>query len=294
MINRKLSFKHQLATLLLLACTGAIADADSAAAAYFNNLAKWHYDISARASTIVSSDTLVRGVYRLEDRASGRFIAMITERGDLKGDSTGWSVVGKDGPEELNDVQLRQLRREVMRNVRWDGFIRVRYGNGGARRLILISAVNCPYCRNMEANLQRSEATLQTTFYVLPSSLTPLDQDGEGQRTWRQAVALWCARDDGASWKKFWITRELPVDSACPLDTAAAQKLFRNFGTVMASIGARVRGTPALIREDGGVIGVPLDFDSKYASSTYGPAGKPADQAAPSDAELAIWLTPPR
>jgi len=39
---------------------------------------------------------------------------------------------------------------------------------------------------------------------------------------------------------------------------------------------------------------VPLDFDSKYASSTYGPAGKPADQAAPSDAELAIWLTPPR
>ncbi|MEO8153860.1 MAG: hypothetical protein ABI605_12375 [Rhizobacter sp.] len=286
---------HCLVALAFLAATDALADANSAKAAYFQNREKLSYEVQSAASSVAREDTLVRGVYRLEDRASGRFIALITERGDLKGDSTGWTIVGPDGPVDLTDAQARQLRQEVMSRVRWDQLIRVTYGDGGARRLILVSAVNCPYCRKMEANLAKSATTLRTTFYVLPSSLTPLNASDEGQRTWSQAADLWCAHDDGgASWKAFWVTHQAPRNQACPLDAASAQQLFRNFGIVMASIGVKVRGTPALIREDGEVFGVPPDFDADYASKTYGPAGMPATDAAPAATEDAVWLTAPR
>ena len=267
------------------------ADANTAAAAYFRNLERLNYDTAARATTTARGDTLVQGVYRLEDTATGRLIALITERGDLKGDSSGWSRVGPDGPVGLTEIEAAQLRAEVMRSVAWDRLIPVRYGDGGGRHLILISAVNCPYCQRMEANLAKWAASLNTTFYVLPSSLTPLDVDGADQRTWRQATALWCAADAGASWKRFWATHQVPSTPRCALEPAAAQRLFHNFGTVMASIGAKVRGTPALIREDGVNFGVPPDFDRDYAVSTYGPAGLPP-KAAPHDPNAAfVWLT---
>ena len=236
----------------------------------------------------------MHGVYRLEDRASGRFIALITERGDLKGDSTGWSIVGPAGPVDLSDTQARQLRREVMNNVRWDQFVRVAYGDGGARRLILISAVNCPYCRQMEANLASVATTLLTTFYVLPSSLISLDSSGEAQRSWSQAANLWCAHDDGVSWRAFWAMHQSPRTETCPMDAASAQRLVRNFSTVMASIGVKVRGTPTLIREDGAVLGVPPDFDAAYASRTYGPSGMPVTDSASGVSGEATWLIAPR
>ena len=278
-------------SLAAFACGFAQADASTAAAAYFKNLERLNYDTAARATTTARGDTLVQGVYRLEDTSTGRLVALITERGDLKGDSSGWSRVGPEGPVELTDAEATQLRAEVMRSVAWDRLIPVRYGDGGGRRLVLISAVNCPYCQRMETSLTKWAASLNTTFYVLPSSLTPLDVDGPDQRTWRQATALWCAADSGASWKRFWATHQVPNPHGCALEPTAAQRLFRNFGTVMASIGAKVRGTPALIREDGVNFSVPPDFDRDYALATYGPAGLPPSAASRDPNAVFDWLT---
>ncbi len=271
-------------------CGGsACADADGAAAAYFKHRERLHYDTSARATSVARADTLVNGVYRLEDRGSGRFIALITERGDLKGDSEGWTRVGPEGPIPLTDTELAQLRAEVMRSVAWDRLIEDRYGRGGGRRLILVSAVNCPFCQNMEANLARMAASLDTTFYVLTSSLTPLSNDGPGLRTWQQAAALRCAKDPGAAWRRFWANRSVPADPAgCAVDAVAAQRSYRNFGTVMASIGTKLSGTPAVIREDGLKLSVPPDFDLAYAAATYGPAGLPTGLPAPG--APFVWL----
>jgi len=283
-----------LAALCIVAgaCGGpARADADSAAAAYFDHRERLQYDTAARSTSVARADTLVNGVYRLEDRASGRFIALITERGDLKGDSEGWSRVGPEGPVPLSENELAQLRAEVMRSVAWDRLIEDRYGRGGGRRLILISAVNCPFCQKMEASLARLAAALDTTFYVLTSSLTPLADAGEGLRTWQQAAALRCAKDPGAAWRRFWATHSVPASSGCAIDAVAAQHSFRNFGSVMASVGTKVRGTPALIMEDGTKLSVPPDLDLVYASATYGPAGLPTGLPAPGTPF--VWLAPP-
>ena len=292
---RKCLARRGLLPALLLTAAGlARADAQSAADAYFGNLEKWHYDVAARTTTVVRDDTLVRGVYRLEDRASGRFIAMITERGDLKGDSTGWVMVGADGPVALTPEQRQQLRVEVMHHVRLDQLVAVRYGDGGGRSLILISAVNCPWCRVLEENLRRVEGSLRTTFYVVPGSLTPLAFGDEGRRTWQQAADLACANDGGASWRAFWLTHATPSPrpGACALDAAAAERRFRNFGTVLASIGVFVKGTPALILEDGSVLRIPAGFDADLAAEVFGPAGRP--QASGTNAHEPGWLTPAR
>ena len=265
------------------------ADANGAARAYFDHRERLHYDNSARSTSVARADTLVNGVYRLEDRASGRFIALITERGDLKGDSEGWSRVGPEGQIPLTDTELAQLRAEVMRSVAWDKLIEDRYGRGGGRRLILISAVNCPFCKNMEANLARLAASLDTTFYVLTSSLAPLSDDGVGLRTWQQAASLRCARDAGTAWRSFWANHSLPNGKGgCAVDAVAAQRSYRNFGVVMASIGTKVTGTPAVIREDGTKLSVPPDLDLAYATATYGPAGLPTGLPAPG--APFVWL----
>jgi hypothetical protein len=284
-----------LAFLCILASLGAgsaRADSDSAAAAYFEHRERLHYDNAARSTSVARADTLVKGVYRLEDRASGRFIALITERGDLKGDSEGWSRVGPEGPVPLTTAELAQLRAEVMRNIAWEQLIEDRYGRGGGRRLILLSAVNCPFCENMEANLARMAASLDTTFYVLPSSLIPLPNAGAGLRTWQQAAALRCAKDPGTAWRRFWTHRTVPNSAGCAMDAEAAHRSSRNFGTVLASIGTRVSGTPAVIREDGARLSVPPDMDLAYVTGVYGPAGLPAGLPAPGTQP--VWLVAPQ
>ncbi|MDZ7939176.1 MAG: hypothetical protein U5M53_13230 [Rhodoferax sp.] len=99
-----------------LCASVAHADANSAFAAYFDHRERLHYEVATRATSVARADTMVNGIYRLEDRASGRFIALITERGDLKGDSEGWSRVGPEGPIPTTERSWKsqQLRAEVM------------------------------------------------------------------------------------------------------------------------------------------------------------------------------------
>ena len=195
---------------------------------------------------------------------------MITESGNIKGGANGWYWIEKDEMRPLNNDELRQLRSEVMRNISWDKLIKVAYGNGGGRRMILVSAVNCPYCAKMEDNLAHRSKSIHTTFYVLPTSLLDIDEKG-GSEAWLEATKLWCAPEAGAAWRRFWAKREVPRVNKCPFDEVTAQNIFRNFGNVMSSIDARVHGTPAMIREDGKVLMVPAGFDDKYLSEVLGP-----------------------
>ncbi|MDZ7939177.1 MAG: hypothetical protein U5M53_13235 [Rhodoferax sp.] len=62
-------------------------------------------------------------------------------------------------------------------------------------------------------------ASLDTTFYVLTSSLLPLSDDGAGLRTWQQAAALRCAKDPGAAWRRFWVNHSVPAPAGnCAID----------------------------------------------------------------------------
>jgi hypothetical protein len=250
-----------------LAAGEASADATSAASAFFANLARFGHDASRKAT--VDRRTLVTGVYRLED-TNGELVGLITESGDIIGDSTGWRWITREGTRPLSDKESTQLRAEILQNIEWKRLIKVQYGDGGGRRILLLSAVNCPYCSRMEDTLARNAASINTTFYVLPISLSPSAASDNGRASWRQAASLWCA-DSASAWRRYWATKEVPSSTACRLDETGVFKMSRNFSTVMSSIGVRMSGTPAMIREDSSVATFPVDPDERYLREVLGP-----------------------
>jgi hypothetical protein len=250
-----------------LGANAALADASSAASAFFANLARFGHDASRKAT--VDRRTLVTGVYRLED-PNGELVGLITESGDIIGDSTGWRWITRDGTRPLSSQESAKLRAEILQNIEWKRLIKVQYGSGGGRRIFLLSAVNCPYCARMEDVLAHHTASINTTFYVLPISLSPSAASDDGRASWRKAANLWCA-DSAGAWRRYWVTHEVPGAAGCRVDEMAAFKMSRNFSTVMSSIGVRMGGTPAMIREDGSVASFPADPDERYLREVLGP-----------------------
>lgn len=251
----------------------AAADAQAAVSALYARLERLHDELPRRDTIDVDDRTLVRGVYRLQERSTGQLIALFTESGDILGDSQGWKWIEAGGTRPLSPGEADELKAEMMRGIQWERLLKVAYGGGGARHVLLISAVNCPVCARMEDILARRAASLDTTFYVLPISLTPSIETPDGKATWRRAAELSCAADGALAWRRFWAQRETPQPSRCAPDEGAAFATARNFSTVLASIGVRVRGTPTMVREDGETISFPPDPDDAFFDDVLGPKG---------------------
>ena len=275
------------------AAPDAFADAASAASTFFANVKRLGYETTLEAASMVDDRTLVDGLYRLEDKASGDLVGLITESGDILGDGTGWRWITKDGMQALSPQDAAQLRSEVLQNIQWNNLIKVQYGDGGGRRIVLISAVNCPFCARMEDSIARHAASIETTFYVLPMSLAPYLTSAADRASWRKAANIWCASDNAAAWRRFWATRQVADTQGCKRDEVAAFRTSRNFSTVMSSVGVHMRGTPAMIREDGVVFSYPPDPDERYFSDVLGPKAL-AQIREPAKAARQRWLAAPR
>ena len=270
----------------------AFADAASAASTFFANVKRLGYETTLEASSTVDDRTLVDGLYRLEDKSSGELVGLITESGDILGDGTGWRWITKDGMQALSPQDAAQLRSEVLQNIQWNDLIKVQYGDGGGRRILLVSAVNCPFCARMEDSVARHAASIETTFYVLPMSLAPYLTSAADRASWRKAANIWCASDNAAAWRRFWATKQVADTEGCKRDEVATFKTSRNFSTVMSSIGVHLRGTPAMIREDGVVFSYPPEPDERYFSDVLGPKAL-GEINAPAKVAHLRWLAAP-
>ena len=275
----------------LLAASAAAADAVSARAALVANLERLHYDAAPEAAAAVDDRTLVDGLYRLEDPATGQLIALYTASADVIGDGTGWKWIDDSGLKPFSPEEVGRLRAEAMRSIEWKRLVEVRYGDGGGRRILLISAVNCPVCARMEKTLAQHAASIDTTFYLLPISLSPSAAEGYGEATWRQASAIWCAADGAAAWRQFWLTHQAPAAAAgCTRDAMTTFKTSRNFATVLASIGAPLRGTPGIVREDGTALAFPAEPDAAWFSEVLGAKALQAFKSPQGDTAPRQWL----
>lgn len=272
-------------------CADAAADEHAAAARFFATLHRFHQDTAVQADAVVDGRTLVDGVYRLEERGTGRFLALITESGDVIGDGQGWRWIDAEGFRPLAEAEAGRLRGEILGAIDWRRLVEVRYGRGGGRRILLVSAVDCPVCARMEAGLAERAGTLDTSFRLLPMSLSPGTDSEAGAAGWDKAARIWCAAD-GAAWRAYWSARTLPPRDACPIDGPQALRLARNLATVLSSIGVPVRGTPTMIREDGSVLRLPRDADDSFYIDELGPAGLRA-AAGPTAGAHRRWLDAP-
>jgi hypothetical protein len=216
--------------------------------------------------------TLVRNMYRL-NKPNGEVLGYVNEAGTIHGNARGFSIIPADGtrPRLMTPAELAQLRREVMANIAYDKLIKVGYGNGGGRKMLMFSALDCPSCRALESATQ-TIGNLHTTFYVLPASLQSIS-DG-GQQKMEAVSRLWCAENNGNAWKAYWANRTVPGPANCEFDPRSAEQARADLRDILRGAGTRLDGFPALIGEDG--MPVARNGDAETLRTRWGREGKPA------------------
>ncbi len=138
-----------------------------------------------------------------------------------------------------NRSNLTQARLNQLQAVKWETFplnnaLKTVKGNG-ARKLVLFSDVDCPYCRKFEAELAKVDNITVYTFLFPIEGLHP-----QAPQVSRQ---IWCAPDRNKAWDNYIASKSVPKnDGKCanPVDAniALANKL-------------RVSGTPTLFFANG-------------------------------------------
>lgn len=138
-----------------------------------------------------------------------------------------------------NRTNLTQARLNQLQAVKWETFplnnaLKTVKGNG-ARKLVLFSDVDCPYCRKFEAELAKVDNITVYTFLFPIEGLHPQAPQVSKQ--------IWCAPDRNKAWDDYISSRSVPKnDGKCanPVDAniALANKL-------------KVSGTPTLFFANG-------------------------------------------
>lgn len=109
-------------------------------------------------------------------------------------------------------------------------------GNG-KRKLAVFSDPDCPYCQQLEHNLQSiTDVTIYTFLFPL-ESLHP--------RAKGTAISIWCAKDQSKAYHEYMLENKQPQVKNCenPIDRNV------QFGGSMG-----IQGTPSVIFEDGSLI----------------------------------------
>jgi len=138
-----------------------------------------------------------------------------------------------------NRRNLTQARLNQLQAVNWDTLplknaLKTVKGNG-ARKLVVFSDVDCPYCRKFEVELTKVDNITVYTFLYPIEGLHP--------KAVQISKQIWCAPDRNKAWDDYTIKDIVPKnDGQCanPVDETIA-------------LGARLKisGTPTIIFADG-------------------------------------------
>ncbi len=109
-------------------------------------------------------------------------------------------------------------------------------GNG-KRKLVVFSDPDCPYCQQLERNLQSIDNVTIYTF------LYPLESIHPTAKT--TAVSIWCSKNPGKAFQDYMIENIKPSSKNC------AHPIDRN---IEFASSMNIQGTPSLIFEDGSMV----------------------------------------
>lgn len=132
---------------------------------------------------------------------------------------------------ELNAIDFNALPFDLaIKNVRGDG----------SRKIAVFADPLCPYCRQLEQEMQ---GLTNVTIYTF---LFPLETIHPGASV--KAVAIWCSKDRSSAWSKWMLQKTEPGDTRCtgaPIDKlqALGEKLHvDSTPTFFTADGKRTRG----------------------------------------------------
>jgi len=138
-----------------------------------------------------------------------------------------------------NRTNLTQARLNQLQAIKWDSLpldnaIKTVKGSG-ARKLVVFSDVDCPYCRKFEAELAKVDNITVYTFLYPIEGLHP--------KAVQMSKQIWCAPDRNKAWDDYITRNVVPSnDGKCanPVDATIA------LGQKM-----KVSGTPTLFFTNG-------------------------------------------
>ena len=152
-------------------------------------------------------------------------IAVIGKLIDLK--------AGKDIAEE----RMAQLRTVDFAALPFDKAI-VRVKGNGSRKLAVFSDPECPFCKQLEKEL---EGVTDATIYTFLLPLKEIHPDAE-----RKAELVWCAKDRAKAWDDMMLAGKEPAgDGKCDTPIKALAELAPKLW---------ITGTPGMIFSDGKLV----------------------------------------
>src|SRR3989442_2969061 len=139
--------------------------------------------------------------------------------------------------QNLTEAKLRKLNRVAFDKLPLDlAFVRVK-GNG-ARKLVIFSDADCPFCHRLETELKKLDNVTIYTF------LYPIDQLHPDAA--RKSKQIWCAPDKVKAWDEFFATGTVPDNNGDCGDPVAKTQAF---GETL-----RINATPTLVFADGTLV----------------------------------------
>jgi len=104
----------------------------------------------------------------------------------------------------------------------------------GERMLAVFSDPDCPYCKRLEAELDKLD---NVTLYIFPYPLEGLHPEAVDK-----AVAVWCAPDRARAWADLMKTGKVPAKRDCENPIQRNIQLAQRLG---------INGTPTMVSADG-------------------------------------------
>jgi len=156
----------------------------------------------------------------------------------------------------LTDLRLRQLSAIDVRQLPLDAAIRTVRGDG-KRTLYVFSDPLCPFCTQLEQELQKVNNVTIYTF------LTPVDQMRPGSRN--RALEIWCSTDRVRAWDD-WMLRQV-----APRSKPTCRNSIDQLVKLSDRLGFQV--TPTLVFADGAVLSgmVPAAQIEKFMDAVVAP-----------------------
>jgi len=166
----------------------------------------------------------------------------------------------------LTEAKARKLNRVDVAKLPMDmAFVRVK-GNG-ARKLIVFSDADCPFCHRLESEIKNLDNVTIYTF------LFPIDQLHPDAAN--KSRKIWCSADKAKAWDEFFASGKVPENAGDCSDPIEKTQALGN--------SLRINATPTLIFADGTMVpgALPLAQIEREMASADVEAKKVAAAAKP-------------
>lgn len=112
----------------------------------------------------------------------------------------------------------------------------IKFGSGSLQ-VAVFSDPDCPFCRQLESELDKLK---DVTVYVFPYPIASLHPSAG-----KTAVNIWCAPNRAQAWRDYLIRKVAPVAAKAGCDASAIQR------NVALAEALSINATPTLISSDG-------------------------------------------